>query len=86
LEGEARNPGASFANAHSSPGHPTLIFRCDKPLVCFAYRVRSTAVCLVVCYASQSSRNKMFRQHRAIVVRNTPSDNGLLHTPCSGRA
>jgi len=30
LEGVARNPGASFANAQSSPGHPTLTFCIDK--------------------------------------------------------
>ena len=30
LEGEARNPGASFAIAPSSPGHPTPVLSCDK--------------------------------------------------------
>ena len=33
LEGVARNPGASFTNAQSSPGHPTRILRLDKALV-----------------------------------------------------
>jgi hypothetical protein len=32
LEDEARTPGASFADAQSSPGHPTLIPGCDKAL------------------------------------------------------
>ncbi len=27
-----RNPGASFADARSSPGHPTLILSVDKAL------------------------------------------------------
>ena len=33
LEGEARNPGASFASARSSPGHPTRILSVDTALV-----------------------------------------------------
>lgn len=32
LEGAARNPGASFANAQSSPGHLTLNFGYDRAL------------------------------------------------------
>ncbi len=32
LEGEARNPGASFANAQSSPGHPTPILSLENAL------------------------------------------------------